>query len=514
MNKKIFRYVDFLSESSLTLLLEAKIRYNVRFRELLGKIDSRIAKELIGLSWAESQKEIDVNTNYIEIIRDKDDMVSFRPDDKVAEVGKDLKGKSAKVAVSGAHYDIMSQNILGDKYRTPTNGQIGVIEREITKEEAGHGLCWRLGWEFVYNNSTLVVFMWRDARGEGRCVFDRRSLDFSPEAVKPSEIGVGRLVRGLLSKAGVEFNDSEIEEFVYKYRAEIGKLQNVLERFRIVSGTDIRKAYHYESYEEQFGSLGNSCMRYDGCQDFFGIYVDNQETCSLVVLDSEKEEGKICGRALLWTDNEGRRIMDRIYVNRQQDEELFKQFAQKNGFLHKASQNMEENPFISPEGKTVQISAIIRVRGYFYKYPYMDTFKYYKDAGESSYLTNDPGNRHDYTLTDTGGGNGDECEMCGGEGRTECPECYGRGSHRCENCDGHGEIDCDSCGGAREMDCDACDGSGEDADGNECGDCEGSGVHTCDECGGKPIECGDCDSGSIECEFCGGDGEVDCPECA
>jgi hypothetical protein len=47
----------------MTLLLEAKVRYNVRFRELLGKIDSSIAKELIGLSWAESQKEIDVNTN-------------------------------------------------------------------------------------------------------------------------------------------------------------------------------------------------------------------------------------------------------------------------------------------------------------------------------------------------------------------------------------------------------------------------------------------------------------------
>jgi hypothetical protein len=502
--KRLFKYSEFLTEGALQMILEAKIRYNVRFRELLGKIDSRIAKELIGLSWAESQKEIDTNTNYIEIITDKDDMVSFRPDDKVAEVGKDLKGKAAKAAVSGAHFDIISQNILGDKYRIPNNGQIGVIEREISKEEPG----------FVDVNGTLVVFLWRDARGEGRCVFDIRNLDLGPDVVKPSEIGVGRLVRGLLSKAGVEFNDSEIEEFVYKYRAEIGKLQNALDRFRIVSGTDIRKAYHYKSYEEQTGSLGNSCMRYDSCQDFFGIYVDNQETCSLVVLDSEKEEGKICGRALLWTDSEGRRIMDRIYVNRHQDEELFKQFAKKNGFFHKSSQNMEENPFVSPEGKTVQISAIIRVRGYFYKYPYIDTFKYYKDAGESSYLTNDPGNRHDYTLNDTDGGNGDDCEMCGGGQRVECPECYGQGSHQCENCDGHGEIDCDSCGGLRERECDDCNGSGEGEDGGECSGCSGTGIHTCEECGGKPIECGDCDSGRIECEWCGGEGEVDCPECA
>ena len=506
--KNLFKYSEFLKEGAIQMILEAKIRYNVRFRELIGKIDSRIAKEMIGLSWAESQKEIDVNTNYIEIISDKDDMVSFRPDDKVAEVGKDLKGKAAKVGSPGAHYDVMSERILGDGYRTPVARQVGVIEREIPKEEAGDG------WEHVYRSSTLVVFMWRDSQGEGRCVFDKRNLDLSPEAAKPSEIGVGRLVRGLLSKAGVEFKDSEIEDFVYKYRTEIGKMQNALDRFKIVSGTDIRKAYHFDSYEEQTGTLGNSCMRYSDCQDYFGIYEQNPEVCSLVVFESESKEGKICGRALLWTDSEGRKIMDRIYVNRPQDEQLFKEFAKKSGFWHKASQNMEENPFVSPEGKTVQLSSIIKVKGYFYKYPYLDTFKYYRDAGDNSHLTNDPGNRHDYTLTDTGGGNGDECEICGGGGRTECPECYGNGSHQCDNCDGRGELDCDACGGAMERDCDACDGSGEDAEGNECGECEGTGVHTCDECGGKTIDCGECDGGRIECEFCGGEGEVDCPECA
>jgi len=509
MKKILFRYSEFISESALSLILEAKIRYNAQFRELLGKIDSRIAKELIGLSWAESQKEIDVNTNYIEIIRDKDDMVSFRPDDKVAEDGKELKGKAAKVGSPGAHYDVMSEKILGDGYRIPSARQAGVIEREIPREEVGEG------WEHIYRNSTLVVFMWRDSQGEGRCVFDKRNLDLSPEAAKQSEIGVGRLVRGLLSKAGVEFKDSEIEDFVYKYRTEIGKMQNVFERFKIVSGADIRKAYHFESYEEQTGTLGNSCMRYSDCQDYFGIYVQNPEVCSLVVFESESKEGKICGRALLWTDSEGRKIMDRIYVNRPQDEQLFKEFAKKSGFYHKASQNMEENPFVSPEGNTVELSSIIKVKGYFYKYPYLDTFKYYKDAGDNSHLTNDPGNRHDYTLTDTGGGNGDECEICGGGGSAECPECYGRGDHRCEDCDGEGELECGACGNVRERECDSCDGSGEDAEGNECGECEGSGVHVCEECHGKPTECGACDGeGRIECEFCRGHGEVDCPECS
>ena len=42
--------------------------------------------------------------------------------------------------------------------------------------------------------------------------------------------------------------------------------------------------------------------------------------------------------------------MDRIYTNRTQDEQLFKEFAKKNVFYCKRNQNMsEDEPFISPE---------------------------------------------------------------------------------------------------------------------------------------------------------------------
>ena len=488
------------------------MRYNVRFRELLGKIDSRIAKELIGLSWAESQKEIDVNTNYIEIIADKDDMVSFRPDDKVAEVGKDLKGKSAKTAVSGAHYDRMSQNILGDKYRTPANGQIGVIEREITKEEAGDG------WEHVYRNSTLVVFMWRDSQGEGRCVFDRRSLDFSPEAVKPSEIGVGRLVRGLLSKAGVEFNDSEIEDFVYKYRTEVAKLGDVYSRFKLLEGEDIRKYYHHDKYESDKGTLGSSCMRYNRCQEYLDIYVKNPDQCKLVVLMSDEKDDAICGRAILWTDHDGRGLMDRIYTNRTQDEQLFKDFAKKNGFYHKRNQNMsEDEPFITPDGEQETIGTKIVLSQIRYDYfPYMDSFKYFFEGhgDRPSYLTNSSRFDYDFELTDTDGGHAESgCDCCGGDETVECYECNGRGSFRCQSCDG-GVVECGVCGGAHEMECPDCDGSGKNEDDSECSGCSGTGTHTCDECGGKDIQCEDCrGEGRIECDDCEGDGNVPCPEC-
>mgnify|MGYP000954003028 CR=1 FL=1 len=40
-------------------------------------------------------------------------------------------------------------------------------------------------------------------------------------------------------------------------------------------------------------------------------------------------EDKITGRAILWTDNKGRRIMDRVYVIDTADIEFFKEFANK-----------------------------------------------------------------------------------------------------------------------------------------------------------------------------------------
>jgi hypothetical protein len=225
----------------------------------------------------------------------------------------------------------------------------------------------------------------------------------------------------------------------------------------------------------------------------------------------------------LSTDEDGKIIMDRIYTNRTQDEQLFKEFAKKEGFYHKRNQNMsEDEPFISPEtGDEVSLHAkvVLSVERYDY-YPYMDSFKYFyegtfKSNGRQSYLTNSTRFGYDFELTDTDGGHSESgCDCCGGEGNVECWECDGRGSFRCQNCD-DGVIECGACGGAHEMDCPGCDGSGEDEEGGECSDCSGTGTHTCEECGGEDIECGDCGGeGRNECEECGGNGNLDCPECS
>ena len=233
MNSKLFRYSDFLNESKIEMLLEANITYGILFSKMLNQIDSPVASALSNLSGT----EVDVNTNFVDVNRDKDDVVFFRPDDKVS--------KAAMITHPGAAYDMLSKNLLGDEYRTPTTNQIGEIVKEYTKEEimmASNG-----NFDFMYDNGgKLVLFMWRDSKGVGKCFYDARSVTFGPEAVKQSEVGVGRFVRAILKKANVDFKDSEIEDFVYKYRTEVAKLGDVYSRFKLLEGEDIRKYYHHK----------------------------------------------------------------------------------------------------------------------------------------------------------------------------------------------------------------------------------------------------------------------------
>ena len=506
MNSKLFRYSEFLNESKVEMLLEANITYSILFNKVLDQIDSPIAKKLLELSG----KEVDVNTNFIEVNREKDDVVFFRPDDKVA--------KSAMVPHPGACYDMISKNLFKDEYRIPKTDQSGEIVKQYTREEIESISMGNFS--FLYDNGGyLVVFMWRDEKGVGKCIYDYRSLAFGPETVKKAEVGVGRLVRAILKKADIQFKDSEVEDFVYKYRTEVAKLGDVFTRFQILKGEDIRKYYHFEKYENDKGTLGSSCMRYARCQSYLDIYVNNPEQCNLVVLMSDDKDDSICGRAILWTDKDGKRIMDRIYTNRTQDEQLFKEFAKREGFYCKRNQNMSEyEPFISPEtGEEENIKTKIELSVKSYdQYPYMDSFKYFYEGHgvHTSYLTNTTDFRYDFELTDTDGEHSDSgCDCCGGEEVVECPECYGNGTLRCDNCDGDGTLECGTCGGEHEMDCPDCDGSGEDGEGAECTGCSGTGTHTCDECGGEEIDCGECNGGRVDCYECDGDGSVNCPEC-
>ena len=68
-------------------------------------------------------------------------------------------------------------------------------------------------------------------------------------------------------------------------------------------------------------------MRHKECQGYFDIYTENTDKVSMIILMSEEDPTKICGRAILWLDDKRRRFMDRIYTIRNSDILLFKEYC-------------------------------------------------------------------------------------------------------------------------------------------------------------------------------------------
>lgn len=529
---KLFKYDEFITESVLYSLLEANINFSKDFISILGRVDSPISKKLIDVEG----REVDINQNYIDINKEKTDTLFFKPDDKVGKVAKVVRD-------SGYYQEITRQlsNIDGsgveksEDIESPTNGQVGQIIREYTLDELVNFLPdYKSNLEYLFiTGNPIVLFQWVKDRKKHQLVINKNSLSTGPDAVRSSEVSVGRFIRALLTKSSQKFTDAEIEDFVYKYRAEVEKEKDVLNRrFRVVKGADIKKYYHRSAYKEESGSLGSSCMRYDRCQNYLGIYTQNSQA-SLLILLSEEDETKITGRAILWEMEPyeiSTKVMDRIYTIKTADEQLFKEWAIKNGYWFKSRQDFSEYTdfeFHKEDGEVEkrqgEFSVQLDIKGEYGNYPYMDSFKYYNPY--SGKLYNSSNFDYEYELTDTEGGNG-SCSECGGNGRVECGSCDGEGQRECYECDGNGSVSCDDCDGNGTQECNNCDGAGD----LECSTCDGSGEEDCDYCGGDgeleneetcdhcsgsgKKECSDCDGdGRKECYKCDGDGDIKCRNC-
>jgi hypothetical protein len=179
-----------------------------------------------------------------------------------------------------------------------------------------------------------------------------------------TDIGIGRWARRIFIEVHKStILESKIEEFVNLYKAAIDGED--LTSFELVSGKDIKKWYHENNYELRRGQLGNSCMRYNNCQDFFDIYVKNPEVCQLLILKPDDDKDKIKGRALIWKLTDGKYYMDRIYTINDSDKLLFQDYAR----INKIENSYDGNSSLDLEVKLGDHT--------YEKYPYMDTLVVY-----------------------------------------------------------------------------------------------------------------------------------------
>lgn len=262
------------------------------------------------------------------------------------------------------------------------------------------------------------------------------------ESIPYSDIKVGKIIRRILDTINFKYKDKDIEDFVNYYKTEIDIKNNKMSEFKIIKGNQIKKYYLLDNYsEENEGTLQKSCMAMDRCQKFLNIYTENENKISLLI-QLDKETNKIKGRALIWKiDSPNITLMDRIYTTHDSDVNLFKEYANKNGWYYKLKQNTDFNNIKIENDKDFINNVILKVKLDKFKfdyYPYLDTIPYLTSDGT---LTNNENTKSIGFLRDTDG-ESFHCINCEGVGNVPCENCLGEG---CAECDNIGSIDCDLC---------------------------------------------------------------------
>ncbi|NBU81540.1 MAG: hypothetical protein EBS55_07825 [Flavobacteriaceae bacterium] len=471
----IDKYSQFLAQK---LLLESEIKYSDGFRKILSSIGDPVSKTLSSLE----NQDIKTNVNFIDILKDDKEQLSFIQDKKASTLLSKLKneidvtwnGQGGILRNNADNEDVFSA--LG--YVRPESGNLprpastqtrGKLLRDTISPKSGK----------IY---VLVKF------GDMETVLNKEFLNFvdrSSEIWTQSgrqPMRVGRAVTALLQNAPVKHTAVEIADFVNRYKTKIDELNDVFRFIEVVSGDDIAKWYHVRNYEDKSGGseLHRSCMARKS-DSVFEIYTKNPEVCQLIIQKSESDPDKISARALLWTLNSGKKFMDRVYFNDPQSIELFRSYCKENNIWAKYNNNSGAfSSAINPENgsrEEIEIEVALERRNYV-QFPYMDTLKFFHP--KKAILDNSHEDDPDwYKLEDTGGDyisqKNQECDRCYGEDYVDCWECDGSSSFPCDNCDGNGEV--------------------EDEDGSKV---------SCGECNGR---------GSVNCDTCDGDGRVLCPEC-
>jgi len=400
-------YSEYLLEKKLEKLFESNIKFSKGFLGALNSIDTPLSKKIMSLQ----NNDVDVQYNYIDVT-EENDSVSFTPDRKAQEI---IAGKEEvyKVVDSGRYltnsernqhiYDRLNHERPESVYQ-PEVGTVGKILGETT-------------------GTTGKIYCLFECTSEGdkgkRTIINKEALesyDASFDKVwstSRNKIKIGRVIRALLRAAGIQSNDAEIEKFVNQYKSTIDIINDAFNKFDVVKAFDIIHWYNYENYTygTNKGTLGSSCMA-EVPDSWLYIYRANPDICNLVILydesgkiqDGKYKSEKIIGRALLWTTRDGYKFMDRIYTAKDSDIDLFKKFADRNGWWSKRNQNSGSG-FSIEKGAEVKSTPtiIVDLQKWDDEFPYLDSLMYLNN--ETGEISNDGESiKANYLLQSTSGG--------------------------------------------------------------------------------------------------------------
>ena len=384
---KLFKYEEFLNESKLyDLILESKLIFSSSFINILNRIkDDKVAGMLLNLY----SKDIDgINHNYIDV-SDSKDRATFTQDRKAQEL-IEKEPQTWRVIDSQRYlthsekndkiFSLLDYEKPGGSPWSPNTGTLGLILNEVVSPVSG---------------KIFVIFEEYGVEDPMRTVLNKQALVSSKPDNKVwdharNPVNVGKLARAILKAGGKDFNDKDIENFVNLYKSTYDFIKDAGKRFDIVQGKLIAKWYWHGNYEDGGGTLNNSCMS-EVDEDYFDIYVYNKQVSLVILYDDNGNmdssgkytSDKIKGRALLWDcklDGTNIKFMDRIYTTYDSDVELFKTFAQENGWWYKFTQTMEPDEKLTNGNikKNGTLECDLTSVDFDY-YPYLDTLSYNED---------------------------------------------------------------------------------------------------------------------------------------
>jgi hypothetical protein len=392
----LHRFSEFSLEKLFeSLILESKLEFSDKFKRVLSFIpnDNEIKNYLLGMKGA----DLTLNQNYIDVSDNKEE-VTFIQDRRAQQLIRDNPAVwKTNSSLPGSKFLTFNKNDQGEYKNKKIFDALGFEPMEPISENhpvPGPNVVGKILSEHISSLSgkTYVLFAWNDSGTDKFICLNKDAVDSHSDTERMiyssgrNPIRIGRLVNSIMTASKQPITPKQVEEFTNAYKSAWDMMNDAFMKFDVVSGYAIARWYDESSYESDDSTLGSSCMRYDTCSEYFGIYADNSDVCKLVILYSDKGSsiinGKftsnyIKGRALLWKTNQGDMFMDRVYTNNDSDVELFKQFAEKNGWWCKKTQN-SSNHFTAQKGSSFKdptYSVDLKWAEH-ESYPYVDTLSY------------------------------------------------------------------------------------------------------------------------------------------
>jgi hypothetical protein len=254
----------------------------------------------------------------------------------------------------------------------------------------------------------------------------------------------GRYVRTQLKISEDDLPDRILEDIAYYLVGIMSDDGDYDSKIKLLEGNDIIQAYAHE--------VGcDSCMTGSNSK-YVELYALNPDKVKLLVYDETR------ARALLWTCDDGTRLLDRIYPNSGVHVEILRSWAKRNNVAYRLTNGGEFKGFSDNESHQVTV----KVDKY---YPYMDSFIYgTRNKDGTVTLSDDDG---DFHLVDgLIAGNQYVCCNCGGgfyvddayqadDGNLYCEDCYYERYSKCDSCAAEiyrdeafsheGELFCEDC---------------------------------------------------------------------